>query len=100
MDETPAFFDMIPVKSICKTGSKECIAWTSNCEKKPVTTVLPATADGKMLPPMIKFKVTTEKTILELLVPEGFVIKTQEKAWMDEQLMQVWVEDIWLKHTK
>ena len=33
-------------------------------------------------------------------VPEGFVIKTQEQAWMDERLMHVWVEEIWLKHTK
>ena len=33
MDETPEFFDMVPVKSICKTGSKECIVRTSGCEK-------------------------------------------------------------------
>ena len=30
-DEMPAFFDMVPFKSICKTGSKECIARTSGC---------------------------------------------------------------------
>ena len=29
MDQTPAFFDMVPSKSICKTGSKECIVRTS-----------------------------------------------------------------------
>ena len=34
MDETPAFFDMIPAKSICKTGSRECIVRTSGSEKK------------------------------------------------------------------
>ena len=45
MDETPAFFDMVPSKSICKTGSKECIVRTSGCEKKHVTIVLSATAD-------------------------------------------------------
>ena len=59
-----------------------------------------STADGKMLPPMIIFKGTTEKAIQKLRVPEEFIIKTQKKAWMDEQLMHVWVEDIWLKHTK
>ena len=47
---------------------------------------------------MIIFKGTTEKTIQNLRVPEGFLIKMQEKAWMDERLMHVWV-DIWLKHT-
>ena len=61
MDETPAFFDMVPSKSICKTGSKECIVRTSGCEKKHVTIVLSATADGKMLPPMIIFKGKTTK---------------------------------------
>ena len=34
MDEMPAFFDMIPAKSICKTGSRECIVRTSGSEKK------------------------------------------------------------------
>ena len=34
MDETPTFFDMIPAKSICKTGSRECIVRTSGSEKK------------------------------------------------------------------
>ena len=49
---------------------------------------------------MIIFKVTTEKIVQKLRVPKGFVIKTQEKVWMDDQQMHVRVEDIWLKHTK
>ena len=100
MDETPVFFDMVPVKSICKTGSKECIVRTSGCEKKHVTIVLSATTDGKMLPPMIIFKGKTTKTIEKLRVPEGLIVKTQAKAWMDENLMHVWLEDISLQHTK
>ena len=40
MDEMPAFFDMVPSKSICKTGSKKCIVCTSGCEKKHVAIVL------------------------------------------------------------
>ena len=74
MDETPAFFDMIPAKSICKTGSRECIVRTSGSEKKHVTVVLSA-----------------------FHIPERFIDKTQEKSWMDEGLMKVWVEEIWLK---
>ena len=100
MDETPAFFDMVSSKGICKTGSKECIVRTSGCEKKHVSIVLSATADGKMLPPMIIFKGKTTKTIEKLRVPDGFIVKIQAKAWMDEELMHVWLEDIWLKHTK
>ena len=86
MDETPAFFGMIP-KSICNTGSKECVVRSSGCEKKYVTVALSASAYSKMLPTMIIFKGTTEKTIQKLRVPEGFVIKTQEKARMDERLI-------------
>ena len=101
MDEkTPAFFDMISAKSICKTGSKLCVVRTSGCKKKHVTIVFLGTEVGKMLPPIIIFKGATDKTIQKLQVPEGFVIKTQEKTWIDERLMHVWVEDIWLKHTK
>ena len=99
MDETPAFFDMVPSKSICKTGSKECIVRTSGSEKKHVTIVLSATVDGKMLPPMIILKGETTKTIEKLRLPEGFIVKTQAKVWMGEELMHVWLEDIWLKHT-
>ena len=94
MDETGAFFDMVPSKSICKTGSKECIVRTSGYEKKHVTIVLSATVDGKMLTPMIIFKGKTTKTIENLRVPDGFIVKTQAKAWMDEELMHVWLEDI------
>ena len=87
-------------KSICKTGSKECVVWTSGCQKKHVTVVLPATEDGKVLPPMIIFKGSSEKTIQKLRVLEGLVIKTQEKVLMDERLMHIWVEDIWLNTLK
>ena len=100
MDETPVFFDMIPTKSICKTGSRECIVRTSGSEKKHVTVVLSAIADGTMLPPMLIFKGKTDKTIKKLRIPEGFIVKTQEKSWMDEGLMEVWVEEIWLKYVR
>ena len=38
MDETPAFFDMVP--AITKTGTKESVVRTSGGEKKHVTVVL------------------------------------------------------------
>ena len=79
MDETPAFFDMIPAKSICKTGSRECIVQTSESEKKTCV-VLSAAADGTMLPPMLIFKGKTDKTIKKLRIPEGFIVK----RWMKD----------------
>ena len=98
MDETPAFFDMVPSKCIAPKGTKECVVCTSGGEKKHLTFVLSATGDGKILPPMIIFKGKTDRTISDLNIPVGFIVKTQEKAWMD--LMKVWVEDIWIKHIR
>ena len=33
-------------------------------------------------------------------IPEGFIVKMQETSWMDERLMEVWVEEIWLKYIR
>ena len=68
--------------------------------KKHLTVVLPATGDEKMLPPMIIFKGKTDRTISDLNILAGFIVKTQEKAWMDDDLMKVWVEAIWIKHIR
>ena len=98
MDETPAFLDMVRSKCIAAKGTKECVLRTSSGEKKYLTVVLSATGDGKILPPMIIFKEKTDRTISDLNIPAGFIVKTQEKAWMGDDLMKVWVEDTWIKH--
>ena len=59
-----------------------------------------ATADGQMLPPMIIFNRNTEQTIRDLNIPPVFIVKTQIKASMEDDLMKIWVEEIWLKHTQ
>ena len=85
MDETPAFFDMIPTKSICKTGSRECIVRTSGSEKIHVTVVLSAAAEGTMLPPMLIFKGKTDKTIKKLRIPEELLSKRKRsRGWMKD----------------
>ena len=100
MNETPAFFDMILPKNICKTGSRECVIRTSGSKKGHVTVVLSATGDGAMLPPMLIFKEMTDKTIKKLRISGRFIVKMQEKSWMDERLMEVWVDEIWLKYVR
>ena len=47
---------------------------------------------------MIIFMGKTDRTISDLKITAGFIVKTQEKSWMDDDLMKVWVEDIWVKH--
>ena len=79
MDETPAFFDMVPSKYIAANGTKECVVRTSGGEKKYLTVVLSATGHGKMLPPMIIFKGKTDRTISDLNISAGFIVKTKKK---------------------
>ena len=57
MNETPAYFDMIPSKHMPGKVT-ECVVRSTGSEKKDVTVqwsaiLLSATTDGQMLPPMI-----------------------------------------------
>ena len=50
---------------------------TSGGEKKHLTVVFSATGDGKMLLPMIIFKAKTDRTISDLNILAGFIVKTR-----------------------
>ena len=82
MDETPAYFNLVPNQSIDRVGAKSCIIWTTGAEKRHITIVLTVTASGSMLPPMIIFK---GKRKLKLRAPEEILVRVQSKAWMDEE---------------
>ena len=91
MDETPAFFDMILAKFIYK---KECVVWTSACEKKHVTIVLSATADGKMVHPMIIFKGATDKTIQKNCTSKWQPMEVWINKSFKAILRKCWVENV------
>ena len=95
MDKTPVFFDMVPEKSLVQKGQKSVTIRISSSENGHATVVLTVAADGFILPQMIVFRGKTNQTIKDIETPEGFVIVTQEKAWMDESLMFIWFGDIW-----
>ena len=42
----------------------------------------------------------TNQTICNINIPPGFTFKTKQKASMGDNLMKVWTEDLWLKHTQ
>ena len=99
IDQTPAFFDMVSSKGIVKKGVRGCVSSSSGSEKKHLTVLLSPMADEQILARMIIFMQKTDRIIRNLNIPPGFIVKTQEKDWMDDNLMKVWVKDIWLKHT-
>ena len=100
MDETPVFFDMVPEKSLVQKSYKSVTIQASGSEKKHVTVVLAVATDGFILPPMITFRGKTNQTIKEIEAPKGFVIVTQEKAWMDESLMFIWFDQVWKSYAE
>ena len=98
MDETPVYFDMVPSKTVDVKGKKTIKVRTTGSEKRHITVVLACMSSGEFLPPMIIFKGKTDRTIRNLRVPEGYVVATQSKAWMDEVLMLRWIKEIWIPH--
>ena len=89
LDET--IFGIIPSKCLVSG----CVVPSSRSENKHLTVVLPGTADEEVLPPMVIFKKKTDQTVRTLNIPPGFIVKTQEKAWIDDDLIKIWVKDIW-----
>ena len=53
-----------------------------------------------ILPPTIIFQGKTNHTINDREAPEGFVIVTQEKAWIDESLMFIRFDQLWKSCTE
>ncbi len=114
MDETPVYFDLVPNKVVDRVGVRSCIVRTTGAEKRHITVALTVTANGEMLPPFIIFKgkrqprlqvcdaVTQQYwflfellTIFSMQVPEGVIVRVQQKAWMDKKLMLVYLKEIW-----
>ena len=88
----PMYFDIVPNKTIDMVGAREVHVRTTGAEKRYVTVVLTVMADGKMPPPMVIFK---GKRKLNIQHSSGIIIEVQEKTWMDQQLMKVYLNKIW-----
>ena len=93
MDETPAYFDICPNRTIAKKGEKSIIVRTTGAEKRHLTVVLSCSANGGLLPPMIVFK--GKRALKGIVAPPGFIVTVQEKAWMNEELTLQYIRDIW-----
>ena len=94
MDETPMYFDLVPSRTIERMGEKEVLVRTTGADKRHLTVVLTVTADGKMPPPMIIFE--GKRSIAQQVnPPPGIVMEVQEKGWMNQELVHVYIERIW-----
>ena len=87
MDETPMYFDVASNNTVENKGTKTISVRTTEAEKRHLTVVLAATADGKMLPGMVIFKGKRKTKGIE--VPAGWIVCMQEKGWLDGILMKI-----------
>ena len=70
---------------------------TTGADKKHLTLVLTVSAAGDVLPPMIIFRGVRE--LKDIHAPKGWIVRVQEKGWVDEEVMLQWIKEIYLKYT-
>ena len=91
-DQTPLTFDVPHSTTINEKGVKSVNIVTTGHEKDRFTVMLSCTADGGKLPPYVIFK---RKTLPKGDFPKGVIVRAQEKGWMDQRLMEDWLNVVW-----
>lgn len=95
MDEVPVTFDMPSNYTVHPKGSNAVRIKTTGNEKTGFTVVLCVMADGSKLKPMIIFK---RKTLPKKeIFPADVIIQANEKGWVDEPMMKIWISEVWAK---
>ena len=94
MDEVPLTFDIPMNRTVDVQGSSSITIRTTGHEKSHFTVVLACTASGKKLPPMVIFK---RKTAVKAKLPSGVVVHQNEKGWMDNDTMNLWLSTCYSK---
>jgi transposase-like protein len=96
MDQTPIFFSMLPRTTLEPIGSTTVNVRTSAGSTMRVTVAVTVTAGGDMLPPLVVFKGQPKGRIAREFqsYPAGAVYTVQTHAWMDESIMNIWIDEI------
>ena len=96
MDQTPIPFSFHATKTLEKKGTKTIHVRSSTSDTKRVTLAVTIDASGGMLPPMLIFKGAANGRIAREFVtyPDGGHYACQKKAWMDEEMMSKWIDDV------
>lgn len=94
MDEVPLTFDIPMNRTMDVQGKSSITIRTTGHEKSSFTVVLGCTATGKKLPPLIIFK---RKTAIKEKLPSGVIVHQNEKGWMDNDVMNIWLSSSYVK---
>lgn len=100
MDQTPVFFSMHPTKSVDKVGTRTVNIRIAKNGSQRATVAVCFTASGIQLPSLVIFKGKESDKGGKIIrdecasYPAGAIYATQEKAWMSESLMMMWIQKI------
>lgn len=96
MDQTPIFFSMLPRTTLETSGARSVNVRTSTGSTMRVTVAVTVTASGLMLPPFFVYKGKPGGRIEREFsnYNAGGFYSAQEKAWMDESIMQKWITQV------
>lgn len=96
MDEVPMSFDIPNTRTVNTAGEKTVKLCTTGHDRTNFTVVLTVMADGAKLPPMIIFKRVTMPRE-KFPPPSQCVVQVNRKGWMNQQIMDEWVQKCWRK---
>jgi transposase-like protein len=94
MDQTPIFFDMSSGRTLSNAGERTVNGRTSSSSTLRVTVSVTVTASGMLLKPLIVFKGKPGARIETRefpTYPQDNFYACQDRAWMDERVMLLWV---------
>ena len=97
MDQTPIPFTFNSKSTLDVVGARTVHVHKSTNDTKQATAAITITASGKMLPPLLVFKGAKNGRIVKKEFPtfdKSMYYACQENAWMDEQVMLLWVEKV------
>ena len=84
-------------RTVEKKGISSITIRTTGHEKSSFTVVLACTASGRKLPPMMIFK---RKTVIKEKLPSGVIVHNNEKGWMDNNVMDLWLKRCYVQMTR
>jgi hypothetical protein len=97
MDQTPIPYSFHTNKTLELKGTKTIHVRASTTDTKRVTLAVTVDGSGNMLPPMLIFKGATNGRIANrefVTYPNGGHYSCQKKAWMDEGMMNRWIDQV------
>ena len=103
MDQTPVFFDMTSGRTLETAGNRTVNGQTGTSSTMRVTVAVTVTANGEMLKPMIIFKGKPGGRIQQREFPSyrnESIYACQDRAWMDEKVLQEWVQKVLKPHAE